>query len=131
MRIFWQMELNSNIVALIEGIEVGKSDNEWFIIIKRNNAYISLNDIENFISALPLLNSSDLSMLKKLNFPLSDLLTLALTSNSEYWIDKALNQIIPLQLHRFKEELNNIENDRNFSQKIRHLAKKLKYQKNE
>jgi len=131
LRIFWQMELNSNIVALIEGIEVGKSDNEWFIIIKRNNAYISLNDIENFISALPLLNSSDLSMLKKLNFPLSDLLTLALTSNSEYWIDKALNQIIPLQLHRFKEELNNIENDRNFSQKIRHLAKKLKYQKNE
>lgn len=122
------MEQNKEIIAFIEGIEIGKANNEWFIIIKRNNTFILLNDVENFINALPLLNSSDLSMLINQNFPLSDLLTFALTSNSEYWVDKALNQIVSLKLQGFKEELNSIEYDKNFSQRIRHLAKRLKYQ---
>lgn len=122
------MEQNKEIIALIEGIEVGKVNTEWFITIQRNNTFVLLNDIENFINALPLLNSPELSVLINRNFPLSDLLTVALTSNSEYWVDKALNQISFFKLSGFRKELNDVEHDKSFSQRIRHLAKKLKYQ---
>lgn len=123
---FLEMEKNNDeMLYSFKNIEIYKKNGNWRFVKDGNN--YNLTDRTN-IFILPILEDEDLSSLIDVSFPIADLIKLALISNSEYWVEKALNQIVSLKLQGFKEELKSIEHDKNFSQKIRHLAKKLKYQ---
>jgi hypothetical protein len=124
---FLEMEKNNNNLKIIlNAIVINRIDSIWYI--NKSEKMMQIPNEMGFIHVLPVLELSDISQLLFYDFPIKDVLKTALLSESEYWVDKALNQIVFLKLQGFKEELNSVEHDKRFSQRIRHLAKKIKYQ---
>ncbi len=117
---------NNNLKIILNAIVINRIDSIWYI--NKSEKMMQIPNEMGFIHVLPVLELSDISQLLFYNFPIKDVLKTALLSESEYWVDKALNQIVFLKLQGFKEELNSVEHDKRFSQRIRHLAKKIKYQ---
>ena len=124
---FLEMEKNNNNLKIIlNAIVINRIDSIWYI--NKSEKMMQIPNEMGFIHVVPVLELSDISQLLFYDFPIKDVLKTALLSESEYWVDKALNQIVFLKLQGFKEELNSVEHDKRFSQRIRHLAKKIKYQ---
>jgi len=105
-------------------------------------AYIA--DEQDFVKILPLLKMEFSDFMNKIQyglfinfngheyegkentFPLYNLLCTALFSNSEYWVKLALHWV-PFVRFNLREELIKASMNSNYSQSVRHHAKKLAY----